>query len=148
MSNTFEILNPVRELKLAAVTVTVRELPWRDQKLAMDKIISQINTLLKPGPGMSLPAGGITLNVETLIAGIKDSAELAQWLMVKATDLRPEQIEELSVTEFFGVLEHAVDLNVVGYMAGAKKAFGRIGNFVGNGAAGPTAPATIPSAQP
>jgi hypothetical protein len=148
MQNTSEILNPVREFRLADRTVTVRELPWRDQRVAMDRIIAQINKMLSPGTG-ALPAGGLSLSIDTVIDGIKESADLAEWFLEKCAGLTREQIAALTVTEFFTLLEAAIDLNVVGYLTGAKKAFGRITSFVGSGAAvtTPTKPSLPPSAS-
>jgi hypothetical protein len=143
MSNTLEILNPTRELKLASGAVVVRELPWKLQREAMDKIIAQITKLTQPGTGATAQVGGVNLSIEVVTAGIRESADLAAWLVEKTTGLPLEKIDELGVTEFFAILEHAIDLNVVGYITGAKKAFGRIGSFVAQNAAAPKAPATI-----
>lgn len=149
MSNTLEILNPNRELKLVGddrrktLTVTVRELPWKLQREAMDRVLAQITKLLQPGAGSTAQVAGVTLSVDVVLAGIRDSADLAEWLVGKTTALEPEQIAELSVTEFFAILEHAIDLNVVGYITGAKKAFGPITNFVAKNGAVTQTPATL-----
>jgi hypothetical protein len=138
MSNTFEILNPVRRGKLADGTeVTVSELPWALQDEALDRIVTQLNALFKPGQG-TIELGGMTLSLETIVNAVKDTSALSHWLVLHTTGLSAERIAKLSVTERFVLLEHAIDLNVVGYMAGTKKSFGRITNSVGKNAAAPT----------
>ncbi|HMJ88992.1 MAG TPA: hypothetical protein VK530_04215 [Candidatus Acidoferrum sp.] len=142
-TTTFDILHPIREVKLSKRSITVRELPWKEQKLAVDKITKQITAIARPGASASAEKPAVSF--EAIFAAINQSAELIEWLLLKSTDLAQEEIDNLTPTELFAVLEQVIDLNVGVHITGAKKIFGRIGTPSDNSAAVKTP--TIPSAS-
>jgi hypothetical protein len=102
------ILHPVREVKLTARAATVHELNWKEQREFSQRLTAQIDAMLKAKPGDA--SGARMLSVETLVGGIKDSMELSEWLVAKSSDLKPAEVDALSITEFFTVLDVALDL--------------------------------------
>ncbi|HTD68759.1 MAG TPA: hypothetical protein VK846_19735 [Candidatus Limnocylindria bacterium] len=140
MNDTKEVLHPDREIKLRAGPVKVRELSWHEQREFTGRLCEQINSVLTSASNV---ATGNSLTVETLLSAVKESSELSEWLVCKCSGLSADEVGKLSLSEFFAILDIALDLNFSVYMSGAKKAFGRIGNLVGKNAAGLTAPTVL-----
>lgn len=145
MSSTIEILSPNREVQLkrgaGVITITVRELSWKEQRQMLARIESQLQQLL--GAQKSADRADAAAGIVSLI---KDSQELSE-LIVRQTcrapsgaELPAEWVDELSLTEFFALLDVALELNVSTLAAGTKKTYGRITSFVGGSAAAPKTP--------
>lgn len=143
MSTTLEILSPNRQVKLRnGAEVTVRELSWREQKQVMDRILAQIGKVRS-----GIDGGKLSLSLDLVTEAVKESTELSEFLIEKTTAMGGEKIGELALTEFFAVLEQAVDLNISIYMEGTKKTFGRITSFAGVNAARSTPTTASPAAS-
>lgn len=143
-NNTFEILNPNRTGPVPSLgrEVTVRELSWANQKSLLERLTGKLAAVMAAADQMQ-----VGINIETVTTLIQDSQDLCETLVLQTSTIKPDEIGKLSITEVFALVDMALELNMRALEDGAKKAFGRITNFVGKSAAAavPTPAAKLPA---
>ncbi len=131
--DTIEILRARRTVNLATGPVAIQELSWIELKGLLNQIAGQLQ-------GCIGADGRFALDIARLGDLIKNSQELSELLLNKTTGKNFEELGALSVGEFLGLVDAALDLNLAVLADGVKKVGGRLAVLTG----GPTAPKTTP----
>ena len=110
MDETAEILSPDTDVKLTTGhTVTVRELSWNKAK----RVLGWLAPAFEQCFNVAADGGAVAFNLSGLLPVLTVlTTDIAEELILAATDLTPEELGELYPTDVLRLLTAAVELNL------------------------------------
>jgi hypothetical protein len=135
MSNVIEIIKASRTVRLGSDEVIIRELNWMELRDLVDKMVAEIDKMKQAAKD-----GGPALTPQLALDMVRNSQELSEYVVLHTTGRDETWMQSLSLSEFMGTLDQALDLNLAVLMGSVKKIRGRLQEVFGGRAAEPMTP--------